>query len=166
MTQRSIRTCGEIQRFDNCAHIILWKKSAETCVFAAKAQCFSPLKTKKSFCLLFFDMIYQRLGDVWTQCISCVIDAKSKTFFSFHFPFQTKLNAMGNYLARSWTPTLKCMQCKENTLELSDLSVKIKATTVLFRSVRSLFGPTRELSPWGNFFDSGLNQSIKPRLPL
>ena len=35
---------------------------------------------------------------------------------------------------------------------------------VLSRGVRSLFGPTRKLSPWGNFSDGGLNQSIKRRL--
>ena len=38
--------------------------------------------------------------------------------------------------------------------------------TVLSRIVRSLFGPTRKSSPWGNFSDGGLNQSIKRRLSL
>ena len=38
--------------------------------------------------------------------------------------------------------------------------------TVLSRGVRSLFRPTRKSSPWGNFSDSGLNQSIKRRLSL
>ena len=32
--------------------------------------------------------------------------------------------------------------------------------TVLSRYVRSFFGPTRKLSPWGNFSDGGFNQSI------
>ena len=32
-------------------------------------------------------------------------------------------------------------------------------STVLSRGVRSLFGPTRKSSPWGNFSDGGLNQS-------
>ena len=32
--------------------------------------------------------------------------------------------------------------------------------TVSSRGVRSLFGPTRKSSPWGNFSDVGLNQSI------
>ena len=41
-----------------------------------------------------------------------------------------------------------------------------KQVTVLSRSVRSLFGPTRKSSPWGNFSDGGLNQSIKRRLSL
>ena len=36
--------------------------------------------------------------------------------------------------------------------------------TVLSRGVRSLFGSTRKSSPWGNFSDGGLNQSIKRRL--
>ena len=38
--------------------------------------------------------------------------------------------------------------------------------TVLSRGVRSLFRPTRKSSPWGNFSDGGLNQSIKRRLSL
>ena len=38
--------------------------------------------------------------------------------------------------------------------------------TLLSRGVRSLFGPTRKSSPWGNFSDGGLNQSIKRRLSL
>ena len=38
--------------------------------------------------------------------------------------------------------------------------------TVLSRSLWSLFGPTRKSSPWGNFSDCGLNQSIKRRLSL
>ena len=38
--------------------------------------------------------------------------------------------------------------------------------TVLSRYVESLFGPTRKSSPWGNFSDGGLNQSIKRRLSL
>ena len=33
--------------------------------------------------------------------------------------------------------------------------------TVLSRGVRSLFGPIRKSSPWGNFSDDGLNHSIK-----
>ena len=36
--------------------------------------------------------------------------------------------------------------------------------TALSRGVRSLFGPTRKSSPWGNFSDSEWNQSIKHRL--
>ena len=36
--------------------------------------------------------------------------------------------------------------------------------TVLSRGAQSLFGPTRKSFPWGNFFDGGLNQSIKRRL--
>ena len=36
----------------------------------------------------------------------------------------------------------------------------------LSRAVRSLFGPIRKSSPWGNFSDGGLNQSIKRRLSL
>ena len=40
------------------------------------------------------------------------------------------------------------------------------SNTVLSHGVRSLFGPNRKLSPWGNFSDSGLNQSIKRRLSL
>ena len=38
--------------------------------------------------------------------------------------------------------------------------------TALSRGVQSLFGPTRKSSPWGNFSDGGLNQSIKGRLSL
>ena len=38
--------------------------------------------------------------------------------------------------------------------------------TVLSRAVRSLFGSTRKSSPWGNFSDGGLNQSIKRRISL
>ena len=38
--------------------------------------------------------------------------------------------------------------------------------TALSRGVRSLSGPTRKSSPWGNFSDGGLNQSIKRRLSL
>ena len=38
--------------------------------------------------------------------------------------------------------------------------------TVLSRGVRSLYGSTRRSSPWGNFSDGGLNQSIKRRLSL
>ena len=38
--------------------------------------------------------------------------------------------------------------------------------TVLSHGVRSLFGPTQKSSPWGNFSDDGLNQSIKRRLSL
>ena len=38
--------------------------------------------------------------------------------------------------------------------------------TVLSRGVRPLSGPTRKSSPWGNFSDGGLNQSIKRRLSL
>ena len=34
------------------------------------------------------------------------------------------------------------------------------------RGVRSFFGPTRKSSPWGNFSDGGLNQSIERRLSL
>ena len=44
--------------------------------------------------------------------------------------------------------------------------VFIKYCTVLSRGVRSLFGPTRKSSPWGNFSDGGLNQSIKRKLSL
>ena len=40
------------------------------------------------------------------------------------------------------------------------------AFTVLSRGVRSLFGPTRKSSPWGNFSDSERNQSIKRRISL
>ena len=40
------------------------------------------------------------------------------------------------------------------------------AFTVLSRGIRSLFGPIRKSSPWGNFSAGGLNQSIKRRLPL
>ena len=36
--------------------------------------------------------------------------------------------------------------------------------TVLSRDVRSLFGPTRKSSPWGNFSDGGLDQSINQAL--
>ena len=39
-------------------------------------------------------------------------------------------------------------------------------STVLSRGIRSLFGPTRKSSPWGNFSDGGLNQSIKRRLSI
>ena len=39
-------------------------------------------------------------------------------------------------------------------------------STVLSRDVRSLFEPTWKSSPWGNFSDGGLNQSIKRRLSL
>ena len=38
--------------------------------------------------------------------------------------------------------------------------------TLLSRGVRSLFGPTRKSSPWDNFSDGGLNQSIKRGLSL
>ena len=43
---------------------------------------------------------------------------------------------------------------------------KMNTSTVLSRHVRSLFGPTRKSSPWGNICDSWLNQSIKPRFSL
>ena len=43
---------------------------------------------------------------------------------------------------------------------------RFNTSTVLSRGVRSLFGPTRKSSPWGNFSDGGLNQSIKRRLLL
>ena len=38
--------------------------------------------------------------------------------------------------------------------------------TVLSRVGRSLFEPTRKSSPWDNFSDGGLHQSIKSRLSL
>ena len=46
------------------------------------------------------------------------------------------------------------------------MSVMTHKYTVLSRGVRSLFGPTRKSSPWGNFSDGGLNQAIKRRLRL
>ena len=70
----------------------------------------------------------------------------------FHFPFQTKLNAMGNYLARSWTPTLKCMQCKENTLELSDLSVKNNSNYCIVPLCWVTFWTHPKIIPVGQFF--------------
>ena len=42
----------------------------------------------------------------------------------------------------------------------------LHAVTVLFRGVRSLFGSIQKPSPWGNFSDGWLNQSIKRRLSL
>ena len=45
-------------------------------------------------------------------------------------------------------------------------SISYWKDTVLSRGVRSLFGHTRKSSPWGNFSDGGLNQSIKRRLSL
>ena len=38
--------------------------------------------------------------------------------------------------------------------------------TLLSRYIESILGPTRKSSPWGNFSDGGLNQSIKRRLSL
>ena len=43
---------------------------------------------------------------------------------------------------------------------------KNRHCTVLSCGVRSLFAPTRKSSPWGNYPDGGLNQSIKRRLSL
>ena len=50
--------------------------------------------------------------------------------------------------------------------DMSGFTIVLKKCTVLSCSVRSLFGPTRKSSPWGHFFDGGLNQSIKRTLPL
>ena len=41
-----------------------------------------------------------------------------------------------------------------------------KQVTVLSRGVRSLFGPIRKSSPWDNFSDGGLNQSINQSIKI
>ena len=46
----------------------------------------------------------------------------------------------------------------------SNLKKGMPNCTGLSRGDRWLFGPTRKSSPWGNFSDGGLNQSIKRRL--
>ena len=48
----------------------------------------------------------------------------------------------------------------------SSINRMLTNDTVLSRGVRLLFRPTRKSSPWGNFSDGGLNQSIKRRLWL
>ena len=43
---------------------------------------------------------------------------------------------------------------------------RVNFSIVLSRGIQWLFGPTRKSSPWGNFSDRELNQSIKRRLLL
>ena len=68
-------------------------------------------------------------------------------------------------LCRNWFSVSVCQISSLSHASLSN-NFKCREKTlrfffpVLFRYVESLFGPTRISSPWGNFSDGGLNQSI------
>ena len=67
-------------------------------------------------------------------------------------------------LSGSWNVPV-CLRYRHKVLVVHFL-ISWQWFTVLFRGVRPLFGPTGKSSPWGNFSDGGLNQSIKRRLLL
>ncbi len=75
------------------------------------------------------DEVYVR--NSWTDSVPIVIhgNGPSKVIFDFFyficvymvFILQKSLNYLSNYVARTWSPTSGCLQCKENVIDLTKI---------------------------------------------